>query len=253
MKFIEAVFSPTGGTKRVADIIMGQLGKFGTIDLTEKDVNFSEVKISSDDIVMIAVPSFGGLSPITAIERIGELNGNGAKCVLVAVYGNREYEDTLTELEDTAINAGFKPIAAVAAIAEHSIARTIAEGRPDRDDETKLKAFGDEIAKKLQDTYTQPVSVPGNRPHKERKIGPGRAPQVSEECLNCGTCAELCPTGAIDPDDVTITDANKCISCMRCIAVCSFEARSLPEGAVEATTKFLSEACPTRKEPQLFL
>ena len=51
---------------------------------------------------VIAVPSYGGRVPQVAVDRISEIKGNGAKAVLLCVYGNRAYEDTLTELEDSA-------------------------------------------------------------------------------------------------------------------------------------------------------
>ena len=61
-----------------------------------------------------------------------------ARAVLMCVYRNRAYEDTLLELADTAEKAGFHVIAAVAAIAEHSVIREIAAGRPDAADRARL-------------------------------------------------------------------------------------------------------------------
>lgn len=90
---------------------------------------------------MIAVPSYGGRVPQAATERLSAIRGNGAKAVLLCVYGNRAYEDTLVELEDTAKQAGFRVIAAIAAIAEHSIARQFATGRPDAQDQARLHTF----------------------------------------------------------------------------------------------------------------
>lgn len=46
---------------------------------------------------------------------------------MVEVYGNREYEDTLVELYDIAVESGFYPAAAVAAVAQHSIAERIGD------------------------------------------------------------------------------------------------------------------------------
>ena len=73
-------------------------------------------------MAVIAVPSYGGRVPGTAAGRLGAIRGNGARAVLVCVYGNRAYEDTLVELQDIAKQAGFRVTAAVAAVAEHSIA-----------------------------------------------------------------------------------------------------------------------------------
>ena len=67
------------------------------------------------------MPAFGGAAPQLALDRLSRIHGNGALCVIAAVYGNRAYEDTLVLLEDYAQTAGFQVIAAVSAVAEHSI------------------------------------------------------------------------------------------------------------------------------------
>jgi hypothetical protein len=51
--------------------------------------------------------------PAVASERISAIHGGGAKAILVCVYGNRAYEDTLVELRDIAENAGVQITAAV--------------------------------------------------------------------------------------------------------------------------------------------
>ena len=132
MKFYDIVFSPTGGTKKVADDLIGVLeGDVTTVDLTDSKQNFQTVQLNREDVAIISVPSYGGRVPAVAVERLGMVHGNGARAILVCVYGNRAYEDTLVELEDAAKQAGFQVIAAVAAIAEHAIARQFAAGRPD--------------------------------------------------------------------------------------------------------------------------
>lgn len=81
-------------------------------------------------MVLIAMPSFGGRAPAIAIERLRKIKGNGAKCTLISVYGNRDYEDTLVEMEDAAKECGFQIVAAIAAVAEHSIMPQYASSRP---------------------------------------------------------------------------------------------------------------------------
>lgn len=87
MSFYEIVFSPTGGTSKVAGILAAELGADPVrIDLTEHP---SDAELGPDDVAVIAVPSFGGRVPRTASERIASLRGGGARAVLVCVYGNR--------------------------------------------------------------------------------------------------------------------------------------------------------------------
>ena len=122
MKCVQLVFSPTGGTKKVSEAITGAWGgAVETVDLTNAALDFSGIEFQKEDLVLISVPSFGGRVPGLAAERIGMVHGNGACCVLVCVYGNRAYEDTLVELSDIAGKGGFRVLSAVAAVAEHSI------------------------------------------------------------------------------------------------------------------------------------
>ena len=83
------------------------------------------------------------------------------------VYTEIAFEDTLVELEDVAKHAGFRVIAAVAAIAEHSIARQFAAGRPDAQDAAQLAEFAQQIQQKLLAEDASESSIPGNRPYKQ--------------------------------------------------------------------------------------
>lgn len=170
MKLYSIVFSPTGGTKQVADHLTGALeGEVTTVDLTDSKQDFRTVSLAKEDVAVISVPSYGGRVPAVAAERLGMVHGNGARAVLVCVYGNRAYEDTLAELDDTAKQAGFQVIAAVAAVAEHSIARQFAAGRPDAKDEKQLTAFAQQIQNKFSTGASSEPALPGNRPYKKSR------------------------------------------------------------------------------------
>ena len=110
-KIYEICFSPTGGTKRVAAILAKALAdETVSVDLTVRDVDFGSVTLGKDDVAMIAVPSYSGRVPAVAAACLAEMHGNGARAILVCVYGNRAYEDTLVGLRDTASRAGFTVI-----------------------------------------------------------------------------------------------------------------------------------------------
>ena len=142
MKISQIVFSPTGGTEKVAEIITKAWElPVNKIDLSNAKTDYSSLSLKKEDIAIIAVPSYAGRVPLLAAQRISKIHGNQIPCVIVCVYGNRAYEDTLIELNDIAEKSNFKVIAAVTAIAEHSIMHQYAAGRPDSKDKNKLNYF----------------------------------------------------------------------------------------------------------------
>ena len=248
MKTIEIIFSPTGGTERVARIISGRWNRNTVmIDLCDAQTDFSKCMIDKEDRVLVAMPSFGGRAPAVAIDRLRKIAGNGARCTLVCVYGNRAYEDTLAEMEDTTKESNFKVVAAIAAVAEHSIMPQYAAGRPDASDKKQLEQFADRIAGKTEAA----VSIPGNRPYKKAG-GAGLVPKPTISCVKCALCAENCPVQAIDSTDFT-ADSRKCIACMRCVKQCPENARKVNGAMVSIAAMAIKKACSVRKENELFL
>lgn len=243
---IQAVFSPTGGTQRVADAICTGMS------VTKLDLCAPVAEQGVTAPLVAVLPVYGGRLPVVAVERLRALKGRGQGAVAVVVYGNRAYEDALLELQDELTAAGFIVIAAAAFIAEHSIVRSIATARPNAEDCAKAAEFGRAVAAKLVAQDMSPVTVPGNKPYKDLPQMPV-VPLTTEACGGCGRCARLCPVGAIPADAPQTTDASKCILCMRCVAVCPRRARLLPPPVLEMMTQRLSAVASEPKQPELFI
>lgn len=253
MSVYSMYFSPTGGTKKVMDILTEGSSTGGYIDLSAADADYSAYKFTAEDVCFIGVPSFGGRVPAVAMERIKRTKANGAAAVIVVVFGNRAYDDTLLELKNEVSACGYKVKAAVAAVAEHSIIRRYAKGRPDAQDETELREFSKKIAESLESGKKNgALNVPGNPQYREYGGVPFK-PKANRSCTKCGLCAEKCPVEAIPKDAPASTDAKKCISCMRCVAVCPLNARRFNRVALFAVAQAMKKAFAGRKQNELYL
>lgn len=253
MRSIVLCFSPTGGTRRAAELLAGGISDgFEWFDLSLTLQGRSMPTLTWEDVALIAVPSFGGRVPEIAVTRLRAIRAGGARAILLSVYGNRSDDDTLFELRDEAAKAGFTPVAAVRAIAEHSIVRQVASGRPDARDEAALRGFGRQIAGLLQNAPDAKLDLPKKdflRPYDGLPLHP----RAGKTCTGCGKCASLCPVGAIPRENPAQTDERACITCMRCVAVCPVHARRLSPLLLMLAGRKLKKRCAERREPELIL
>lgn len=247
-----AYFSPTGGTKRAA-LCLGQAlaAEAREIDLSAPAPE--KQTFGSDDVALFAAPVFGGRIPAYIVEKIQACQGNGAAAVAVAVYGNRAYDDALLELSDTLQSRGFHVLACAALVAEHSIVRAVAAGRPDAQDQADCRSFAAKILAKLRGAASDAApQVPGNRPYRQWTPSP-LVPAASDACTRCGRCAAQCPTGAIPREAPQTTLPALCMRCMRCVSICPQHARALPPQAQALSEAKLAPCKDVRRANELFL
>lgn len=264
-------FSPTGTSAKVVRGIVTGICEITSFPFTHSDLTFDTANsdiFAPDDVVILSAPVYGGkIAPILK-QRLNDVKGNGAKCILVAVYGNRAFEHALVDLAEFMTDHGFCVCGGAAFIGEHSYSTAdtpIAQGRPDMQDIDDALDFGREIGRRLlsgnlkavdlstlADEPSSPDSLTNFRNfvlnYQQRRSEAPRnyLPEVDmDKCDDCGRCAVVCPTAAISVDCHGV-DAARCIKCCACVKYCPQQARSLytPFAAI------LSENFSIRKSPR---
>lgn len=245
-------FSPTGGTRKAAlNLAQTMACAVEEIDLSQPDT--PDFSFEQGDRVLFAAPVFGGRIPTLMAQKLARCAGRGTLAVTAVVYGNRAFDDALLELNDCVGGRGFLPVASAALLAEHSMVRAVAAGRPDERDAQEMQNFGQQILAKLSSGQgCKAAQVPGNRPYREWQ--PGYTPLGNpDRCVGCGLCSKLCPAKAIAAGDPTKTALGLCMICMRCVHICPQGARTLPELAQHSISQRLAPLTEVRCENQLFL
>ena len=263
-------FSPTGTSRKVAEAIAQgiDIENVSLIDITREED--TEVTFSEEDLVIFAMPVYGGHVAPIALKRLQDIRGKDTLAVGVVVYGNRHYERALDELAAFLAEKNFIVIAAGTFIGEHSYSTPdtpIAVGRPDADDIQFAKDFGKKISDKLsskefdQAVNTYFIEEPLQDPNVMNKfkstiqewikqgVHMPKCPSLDISlCQDCKMCVHLCPTNAIDPLTMD-TDMQRCIKCCACVKGCVFHARYMPT----PFAPLISENFSTRKENKILL
>lgn len=251
-------YSPTHTSEKIAEAIASGITEapFNVVNLTT-DGETAAIEIAADWVVLVA-PVYAGRIPVEAAERFKRVQivgkeGVPTKAVVAVVYGNRDYDDALLELQNIAEELGLLPVAGGAFIGEHSFSREnmpIGEGRPDNKDLEIAKSFGEKACQVLSEDINQKkLYVKGNTPYCAHMEIPPVCPESTAQCNVCGKCVNVCPIHAIKVEDrCVVTDAEACTLCCACVKMCPNDARVFDT----PFTKMLFENCKERKEPELF-
>ncbi|MDR3565308.1 MAG: 4Fe-4S binding protein [Negativicutes bacterium] len=254
-------FSPTGSSRKIAEAVASAVSNtYELNDLTLPSARNQYEVDFTDELVILAAPVYFGRVARTAVEIFTGLQGEKTPVVLLAVYGNRHFDDALVELNDIAVSGGFMPIAAAAFVATHSFDSPeypIASGRPDIEDLAQAKAFADMVLGKIKTAGNfkaiESITVPGNIPYKEYGGYPV-APVSTDACMQCGTCVRVCPKGAISINDkIVTTDQPACILCHACVKECPAEARVFVSPQLLSAYQRLNTLLVARREPEFFV
>ena len=235
MKQATAVyFSPTGGSRRAAELLLNLVPAEAkrSLDCTLPRQREKIYEFDTDELVIIANPVYAGqLPPVAGLWE--NLRGHNTPCIILACYGNRAYEDTLAQMQERLQRRGFRIVGAAAPVIPHIFAPALGANRPDERDIQELALLAAAVARKLLAKDNAAVCVPGNPEPEPKKPIPVPMSIDEERCTGCGTCVHLCPTGAIAAGTWE-RKPESCISCMRCVCRCPAQARSFDGGKIRA-------------------
>lgn len=266
-----AYFSPTGTTKKIVTTIAGCISKELGIekeayDFTPPEVRKEGVTFGADEIVVFGIPTYAGRIPNVLLKYLATVKADGALAVPVALYGNRNFDDSLIELRNLLEENGFHTVAGGAFIGEHSFSKILGKNRPDRKDMLIAGSFAKKAADKIKHitdvSVLTPVEVKGETPirnyyqPRDRKGNPidirKVLPKTKANCIDCGICAEVCPMGSISSENAA-EFTGICIKCGACEKVCPVEAKYYDDEGYLYHKEELELGYERRAEPEYFL
>ena len=185
-KVTAAFFSPGGNVEKIA-IAIGRTAaemleaEFEMFDFLPPGERDGVRNFDSDEFLIIGLPVFAGRLPNkilpfvqsgfraaeaspdsinddsntanddsnTALDNINA--GKTAKplCISFVSFGNRSFDDGLSELVMEMRNSGFEIAGAAAIVGQHSFCETLAPGRPDEKDMEEIKNFSRDVCRNI--------------------------------------------------------------------------------------------------------
>lgn len=260
-------FTGTGTTKKVVETIAGKIcSEFERTDFSLPEGRKNPLVFDEKDLVIFGVPVYAGRVPNVLLGFLEKIEGNGAIAVPVVTFGNRAFDDALTELSDILQRRGMHTAAAAAFSCQHSFSDVLAAGRPDEKDIGEAEEFAGDVVKKIRYLKEMPeenVALSGNpypyrkyyvpKDHLKKPINIlGAKPETKDSCIHCGKCIRICRMGSIDPSDCTKV-TGICIKCNACVRGCPAGAKYFSDTGYIYHRHELEQMYKRRAENSFFL
>ena len=261
-------FSPAGSTRKMVTTLANALAEsfeapMEVVDITLPGSREESHAFTAGELVVCGSPTYAGKLPNKLLSYWKEkLSGNGALAVALVTFGNRAFDNSLAELCACLESDGFHAVGTGAFACRHVFSETLAAQRPDADDFSELAKLGAAVATRIAKANEPPAppEVPGDAaaPYYtplgldgEPKNFLKAKPKTSDECIQCGVCAQLCPMGSIDPDDVSQVPGI-CIKCHACVRECPMDAKYFDDEAFLSHKAMLEKNYERRAKDEWF-
>ena len=256
-------FSPTNSTLKITTTISDALKfeKLQDLNLTFPSKRRLENIGAKADILIFGVPVYMGKIPSMVVPTIKNMIGKNRWIIPIAVYGNVQVSNVLSEMIYLFREQGFRILAAGSFIGEHSFTSNdlkLAIDRPDYEDLRVARYFGLKIRKKME-SKPKEIEIVGQKPDLSEVNFEYRAKSFikihrahEEKCNRCMGCWSICPTEAIDMDTLEINE-EQCIRCCACVKCCKFNVREMEFTMLQETKERFMNFSKIRREPEFFL
>ncbi len=268
---ITAIFySATGNTRKVIKRIAKNIQEIlqvpvDFVDYTRPQNRQAFHSFGPEDLVIFASPVYAGRLPNKMLPYISTaFSGTNTAAIPIIIYGNRSFDNGLSELTDILSSKGFIPFSAATITTVHAFSSNIGTGRPDEKDLKLIDSFCKSAAEYLlHNNNLLPIEVPGEHPavtyYKPLGIDntivnflKAKPNTYKELCDNCGACAKACPMSAIDFTDNTLVPGT-CIKCQCCVKICHSKAKYFDDDNFISHVQMLEKNYERRSEPSFFI
>lgn len=245
LKILIVIFSATGNTAKIGEIIQDELTQLGA-HIEKKDITPYENRKDPLDLtpyhaVIFGFPIHARRAPRIVREWLDKLVGREKLCATFFTYGGFKTHSTHFSTREILENTRFDFVSSAEFPAKHSFnigGWSAMENRPNESDFGVARVFARQTYKRFAN---EDSGRPGEFDKSEltpEKLDKGEKITFSKiitqlptrrgaDCSLCVICEELCPTQAMNAETGEVGEKDRCIACLRCVDKCPEDALSI--------------------------